>query len=262
MFQQRTRPVIQKIRSLLADGVLGDIQRYVCHATSWFRTDQYYQSGGWRASWGGEGGGVLINQCPHALDMLWWLFGDPSSIWADCQFGKWHDIEVEDDVTARLAYANGLSGVFLASTGEVPGRNRLEISGTQGLLKMEEGADHLRFIRNEIAGDQALRTLKGKPETWDITIPIKGKPGGHPEMMTNFGAGIRGEASLIAPLSDGLGSLQLANGMLLSTWKKTEIEPSVSAQEYADFLFPLRAKSSFDPLANQTQRTYDLPTPA
>ena len=127
MFNQRTDPRYRKVKELIDRGEIGELTRVNWIITDWFRTQSYYDGGGWRATWGGEGGGVLINQCPHQLDLLQWLCGKPSSIRAFCGIGKRHHIEVEDEVTAYLEYDNGATGVFITSTGEAPGTNRLEI---------------------------------------------------------------------------------------------------------------------------------------
>ncbi|MFN3685171.1 MAG: Gfo/Idh/MocA family protein, partial [Fimbriimonadaceae bacterium] len=127
MFNQRTDPHYQRIRRIVRGGELGEIQRTSWIITDWFRSEAYYASGGWRATWAGEGGGVLLNQCPHNLDLFQWICGVPTRVDAKCSFGKYHRIEVEDEVTAYLEYANGATGVFVTSTGEAPGTNRLEI---------------------------------------------------------------------------------------------------------------------------------------
>ena len=131
MFNQRTNGRFRKMRQMIADGAIGELQRVTWKITNWFRTQAYYDSGSWRATWEGEGGGVLMNQCPHQLDLVSWIVGQqPKYVNGFCQYGKWHDIEVEDDVTAYFEYANGATGMFITSTGETPGTNRLEISGT------------------------------------------------------------------------------------------------------------------------------------
>ena len=134
MFNQRTNGLYRAIKQVLDSGRLGGIKRMNWIVTDWYRTQQYYDSGSWRATWAGEGGGVLLNQCPHQLDLLIWLCGMPVKVQAQCCEGKWHHIEVEDDVTARFEYANGASGVFVASTGDLPGTNRLEIDCESGKL--------------------------------------------------------------------------------------------------------------------------------
>ena len=132
MLNQRTIPEHIKIKQLIDSGELGRITRVNWIITDWFRTQSYYDSGDWRASWRGEGGGVLLNQCPHQLDLMQWFFGMPEKVRATAKFGKYHDIEVEDEVNAYLEYADGKVGNFIASTGEMPGTNRLEITADRG----------------------------------------------------------------------------------------------------------------------------------
>ena len=151
MFNQRTHPAHRKIRSLVQGGELGEIRRINWIITTWFRTAAYYASGGWRATWGGEGGGVLLNQCPHQLDLLWWFCGMPDRVQAHCRFGQWHDIEVEDDVTAYLRYPNGATGVFITTTGETredgyPGRQIkvINLDSRKNLLGTLVDENHVR----------------------------------------------------------------------------------------------------------------------
>jgi len=148
MFNQRTIGAHKKIKHLIDSGELGTIRRINWIITNWFRSQAYYDSGDWRASWSGEGGGVLLNQCPHQLDLMQWFFGMPCKVTAIASLGKYHDVEVEDDVTAMLEYPNGATGVFITSTGEAPGTNRLEIAAERGRLVYEDGK--LEFRRNEI----------------------------------------------------------------------------------------------------------------
>jgi predicted dehydrogenase len=158
IFNQRTDPRYQKIRDLVSGGELGPLLRIHWTLTDWFRTDAYYASSGWRATWKGEGSGVLINQAMHNLDLLQWIFGMPTRLWARCRFGQRHPIETEDEVTAYLEYGNGCSGVFVTSTGEAPGTNRLEIVGERGRLILEN--DRLIFTRNEIPAIEYIRFSK------------------------------------------------------------------------------------------------------
>ena len=158
MFQMRVEPRYVKIRKMIQDGELGDIVRLNWIITDWFRTEAYYASGGWRATWKGEGGGVLLNQCLHNLDTLQWLCGMPARVRGFCQLGRYHKIEVEDNVTAYMEYANGATGVFITSTGEAPGTNRFEIAGTRGRIVLEK--DKLNFIRNEVSMTEFSKTSK------------------------------------------------------------------------------------------------------
>jgi predicted dehydrogenase len=208
MFNQRTDPHYKKIKKLVADGDLGRFLRISWIITDWFRTDTYYASGGWRATWAGEGGGVLLNQCPHNLDLLQWI----------CGIGKRHDIEVEDEVTAYLGYPDDCTGIFVTSTGEAPGTNRFEIAGDRGKLVFEDGT--LTFVRNQIPATEFLRTSKAsfaKPDVEIVTIPIEGTGGQHAEILENFADAILEGKELIAPAEEGIHSVELGNAMLYSS---------------------------------------------
>ena len=218
MFNQRTDPHYRAVKRLIDDGELGPLVRLQWTITDWFRTQAYYRADAWRATWRGEGGGVLLNQSPHQLDLLQWLCGMPTAVRAWCGLGKHHDIEVEDEVTAYLAYPGGATGVFITSTGEAPGTNRLEICGERGKVVVEDGA--VRFTRNEVPAPRFSRTARdgyAKPATWDVTIPVDGTGGQHVEIMANFAAAILDGAALIAPAREGIRSVELANAMLYSS---------------------------------------------
>ena len=218
MFQLRSEPRYLKMRQLIQGGDLGEIVRLNWIITDWFRTEAYYASGGWRATWKGEGGGVLLTQCLHNLDMLGWLFGQPAQVRGFCQLGRFHDIEVEDNVTAFLEYPNGATGVFVTSTGEAPGTNRLEIAGTKGRLVLEN--NQLVFKRNEVDMREFSRTAQlgfAKPEARVEEIPFDNAPAQHAALMSNFVDAILDGAALIAPGAEGLHSVELANAMLYSS---------------------------------------------
>jgi len=238
MFNQRTDPHYIKVRKLVTDGELGELQRVNWIITEWFRTDAYYRSGGWRATWRGEGGGVLLNQCPHNLDLLQWIAGMPSRLRAFCAFGKYHDIEVEDDVTAYLEYPNGATGVFVTTTGEAPGTNRLEIVGTRGKLVYEEGK--LSFVRNEVACDEFCRTCTepfARPEVWRVEIPVAAQTTQpHEELTQNFVDAILEGAPLIAPAEEGIYSVELANAMLYSAWTDATLTLPLDGAAYERLL--------------------------
>ena len=219
MFNQRTDPRYQKLRKLIQDGTLGSIQRINWIITSWFRTENYYASGDWRATWAGEGGGVLLNQCPHQLDLWQWLFGMPQKVTAFCQYGRFHDIEVEDSVTAVMEYDNGIQGVFITTTGEAPGTNRLEVVGDNGTIIIDAG-DDLHFCKTEVPVSEFSRTSPGRfarPEVWQVEIPASSKGEQHRGIMKNFAAAILEGEPLIAQATEGIHSVELGNSMLWST---------------------------------------------
>ncbi|MCC8102864.1 MAG: Gfo/Idh/MocA family oxidoreductase [Clostridiales bacterium] len=149
MYNQRTNPLYRSLREMVRSGDLGELKRMVWIISNWYRTQYYYDSGDWRGTWGQEGGGVLMNQCPHNLDLWQWIMGMPSSVRAVCHKGKFHRISVEDDVTIYAEYPNGASAVFIASTGECPGTNRLEISGTKGKAVVENGCLSLYLLEKD-----------------------------------------------------------------------------------------------------------------
>jgi predicted dehydrogenase len=220
MFNQRTIPAHQKVKELIASGELGEIRRVNYTITNWLRSQIYYDSGGWRGTWSGEGGGVLMNQCPHNLDLLTWWCGTPATVRAFCRFGQYHKIEVEDDVTAYLTFANGATGIFTTTTGEYPGISRLEIAADHGLLTLEN--DRVTFKRTRYPVQKFIDTTENSfpsIETWDCSIPAGGKADQHRTVTENFVSAIAKGTPLNAPGTDGLNGLSLANAMLLSTWQ-------------------------------------------
>lgn len=219
MYNQRTNPLYQKLRDLIASGELGEIRRTNWIITNWYRPQSYYDSGGWRATWAGEGGGVLINQDPHQLDLWQWTTGlMPKRVRAFCQFGKHRDIEVENDVTAYVEYENGATGLFVTSTYEAPGTNRFEISGDRGKIVIED--DKLSFWRLRVSETEFNRTYKGgfgSPECWKCDVPVRAG-GQHLEITRDWLKSIRHGTPLLAPGEEGIKGLMLSNAMLLSTW--------------------------------------------
>ncbi len=246
MFQQRTDPVWKKMKKLIDSGELGEITRITWIITDWFRTEAYYASGGWRATWSGEGGGILLNQCPHNLDMWQWLFGMPSKIRAFMQFGAKHNIEVEDQVHAYLEYENGATGAFIVSTGEAPGTNRLEVAGERGKLVVERGK--ILFTRNEIPMTEFSRTTDRSfavPPVWHIEIPSEGGPAGHKVVTQNFVDAILDGVPLIAPAEEGIKSVELANTMVYSQLKDLTVQLPLDSAAYEATLKELIANSKF-----------------
>lgn len=219
MYNQRTNPLYQKTKELIDSKELGDIKRTNWIITTWYRSQSYYDSGGWRATWKGEGGGVLLNQSPHQLDLWQWICGMPVKVRAFMSFGKYHDIEVEDDVTAYVEYPNGATGVFITSTGESPGTNRFEIAGDKGKIVIENG--NLEFYRLRISERQFNRENKGSfgaPDCWKCEIPVNGTETGHRGITQNWIDAIRKGTKLLAPGLEGINGLELSNAMYLSSW--------------------------------------------
>ncbi len=245
MFNQRTDPYYIKLKQMIDGGELGGLVRVSWIITNWFRTDTYYAGGGWRATWEGEGGGVLLNQCPHQLDLMQWLFGMPTRVAGFCGIGKRHDIEVEDQVTAYLEYENGATGTFITSTGEAPGTNRLEVAGELGRVIIED--DKFTFIKNAIPAEEFLRISReafAKPETETIDIPIDNHGGKHKQVLENFIEAVRTGADLIAPAEEGIHSVELGNAMLYASLTGTPVEMPLDAQAYEQKLMQLIAEST------------------
>ena len=237
MFNQRTDSRYRHIKKLLVSGEMGEIFRVNWIITTWFRHQAYYDSGNWRATWKGEGGGVLLNQCPHQLDLLWWLCGMPSRIRASCALGKYHTIEVEDDVNAYFEYPNGATGAFIASTGEFPGTDRLEIAGDRGKIVFE--GDNPVFERTESSIREIIRSEKTpfiKPGVKSKKIPGRANGGQHGEILQNFIDAITDGASLIAPAEEGIYSVEMANAMLYSSLMDRTIELPLDGAAYEDKL--------------------------
>ncbi len=247
MFQLRAEPRYLKIQKLIKSGELGQIVRMSWIMTDWFRTEAYYASGGWRATWKGEGGGVLLNQCLHNLDAMQWLLGMPARVRGFCQLGRFHDIEVEDNVSAYFEYPNGATGTFVSSTGEAPGSNRFEIVGTRGKVVLE--ADRLHFTRNESDMLQFSKSAKlgfAKPEVWNVEIPFENAANGHAIMMQNFVNAILDREPLIAPGAEGIYSVELANVILYSSLLGKTIELPMDSAAYERKLNELIAGSKLE----------------
>jgi predicted dehydrogenase len=247
MFQLRVEPRYAKVRKMIEAGELGEITRLNWIITDWYRTEAYYASGGWRATWKGEGGGVLLNQCLHNLDVIQWLCGMPSRVRGFCQLGRFHNIEVEDNVTAYLEYPNGATGVFITSTGEAPGTNRLEIVGTRGRLVLEK--DKLLFTRNEVSMTEFSKNSTSgfaKPDVWNVEIPIENAPLPHAILMQNFVDAILDGTPLLAPGEDGIHSVELANVMLYSSLIGQTVELPLDSAAYEAKLNELIAGSTLE----------------
>lgn len=247
MYNQRTNPLYVKLKDLISSGELGEVRRTNWIITNWYRSQSYYDSGGWRATWAGEGGGVLINQDPHQLDLWQWTIGMmPVRMRAFCAFGKYRNIEVEDDVTAYVEYENGATGVFVTTTGEAPGTNRFEVSGDRGKIVIEEGK--LTFWRLREPEPEFNRRYTGgfgQPECWKCEVPIHGTESGHPGLIRNWINAIRSGEKLIAPGVEGIHGLTLSNAMLLSTWTDNWVDLPIDEDLFHEHLQARIANSTF-----------------
>ncbi len=244
MFQMRTARTWAKVKQLVEDGEIGEMKRMSWIVTSWFRTQAYYDSGGWRATWDGEGGGVLLNQCPHNLDMLCWVCGTPTRVIAQIALGKYHKIEVEDDVTAYLEFKNGATGLFVTTTGEAPGTDRFEIAGDRGRLVVEGGA--IEIIKTDLPVSDFCKNSEerfAKPPTSRMTVD-PGKGGNSHQMITqNFVNTILKSEELLAPATEGLHGLELSNAMIMSGLENKPIEIPTPRDKYEQLIRKLARQS-------------------
>ncbi len=245
MFNQRTNCLYRKMREIVVSGGIGTVKRVNWIITDWYRTQYYYDSGDWRATWDGEGGGVLFNQCPHQLDLVQWVTDmSPKYVMAHCQFGKWHNIEVEDDVTAYFEYENGATGVFVTTTGDAPGTNRFEITGTLGKLLCEDGK--LTYVKNKT--DEREHCFKStlpyeRPETVTITPETDGKNPQHQGIFQNFTYAILGKEPLFVDGKEGLKGVELMDACMLSAWLGRKVELPIDDELYLSELNKRRKTS-------------------
>ena len=220
MYNQRTNPVYRKIKELIEKGELGAIKRVSWIITDWYRPQAYHDSCTWRSTWKTEGGGALINQNPHQLDLWQWMFGLPDKIMSHVSFGKYYNIEVEDDVTAFMQYNNGMTGVYITSTGEAPGENRLEISCDMGHLVVHK--NKITFDRNvesERKFNAEFNGIFGSPECWHCEIPCDALGGEqHVGILKNFADAIENGTPLLAPGEEGVRGLLISNAIHYSAW--------------------------------------------
>ncbi|MDD3279068.1 MAG: Gfo/Idh/MocA family oxidoreductase [Lachnospiraceae bacterium] len=244
MFNQRTNQLYRKMYEMIHSGTYGAIKRVNWIITDWYRTQAYYNSGGWRATWDGEGGGVLTNQCPHNLDLLQWICGMPVKVRAFCHVGKWHDIEVEDDVTAYMEFENGSTGVFVTSTGDAPGSNRLEITLEMGKLVCEN--DTLRFFQlDHNEREYCFGTTEGfqQPTGHWVEPELDGENPQHNGVLRAFAACILRGEPLVADGKEGIRGLELSNACYLSSWLDETVSLPIDEDLYLEELNKRRAAS-------------------
>ena len=224
MMNQRTNCIYRKMREIIQSGELGQIRRTSWIITNWYRSQAYYDSGDWRATWQGEGGGVLLNQCPHNLDLWQWICGMPSKIHAKLHFGKWHNIEVEDDVSAYVEYENGATGTFITTTADLPGTNRFEVSLEGGKLVAEN--NELRMWKLEVSEPEFSKTNTdsfGAPKWEETVVETDGMNEQHVGVINAFASSIIDGTPLVADGREGINGLTISNAMHLSAWLDKEI---------------------------------------
>ncbi len=241
IFNQRTLPVYQALHDIVKSGEYGSLKKMIWTVTDWYRPESYYKGGSWRATWKGEGGGVLLNQCPHNLDLMQWILGMPERVQAFCREGHYHDIEVEDDVTAYLEWKNGASGTFITSTGDAPGISRLEIFLEEALVVCENGELKIAELMPELQMPEAeyrrhaadpFRKIRG---TWK-TLQFEKPEDPYQIILQGFADEIRGTGFCVAAGSEGRKSLMISNAMYLSSWEKRMVTiPQENSEEEKAF---------------------------
>ena len=236
MFNQRTNPLYAKAREIVQSGELGAPKRLVWIITNWYRTQAYYNSGSWRATWSGEGGGVLLNQAPHNLDLWQWIFGIPKRIRAFCSFGKYHEIDVEDDVTIYGEYDNGATATFITTTGDAAGTNRLEITGDKGKIVIEHGK--LKWWKLAVPEREFCFTATEGFVTPETTYEefTDDEPEGHPIVLEKFAQAVLNGTDMIAAGEEGLNSLSISNAAYLSAWTNNWAEIPTDEALFESFL--------------------------
>ncbi len=243
-FNQRTNPLYQKVKEIIDNGEIGEIRRTNWIITTWWRPQGYYDQGSWRATWEGEGGGVLVNQAPHQLDLLQWICGMPKKVYSNVKYGYQRNISVEDEVTAMLDYGNGATGVFITATHDIVGTDRFEILGDKGKIVVDDSKKitikRLTKPESELSANMswadAMKVFSGGSLSDIYTeevLEFESVWGGqHIAVLENFAANIVEGAPLLAPGSDGINGVALANAIHLSSWLGKEVEIPVDEEVY------------------------------
>ncbi len=237
MFNQRTNCIYRKVKEIVESKEYGEIKRVSWIITDWYRTQSYYNSGGWRATWSGEGGGVMLNQCPHQLDLWQWICGMPSKVKAICHEGKWHDIEVEDDVSIYVEYPGGATGTFITTTGDYPGTNRLEITLDSAKIICENNEIKM-FKLNMPTSEFTKNSDKGfgKIEGEWINVETDGLNEQHVGVMNAFAAHILRGEPLVAEGAEGINGLTISNAAFLSSWLDETVTLPIDEDLYYEML--------------------------
>lgn len=262
MFNQRTNCVYRKMKEVIDSGELGEIRRTSWIITNWYRPQAYYNSGAWRATWSGEGGGVLLNQCPHNLDLWQWICGMPVVVDTKMHFGKWHDIEVEDDVTTYVEYANGATGTFVTTTADAPGTNRFEVVCDGGTLVCDGAKVTLHKLEMPESEFTKINTIPFKaPACSTSVLETDGKNEQHVGVLNAFAAAILRDEPMIANGEEGINGLMLSNAMHLSAWTKSEVTLPFDEHLYLDLLTEhikgSRRKENISSVLSNLEGTYN-----
>ena len=238
VFQQRYFPIYSKIKEILESKKYGKIKRVNCTVTDWYRTNAYYVSQSWRSTYKTDGGGILLNQCPHTLDILYYLFGMPQSVIAHCECGKYHPIEVEDEVSALMKYKDNFTLTFITSTGELPGVNRIEIVLDRAVInvyktyiEIYENEHEEKYYRN-MSLDEYVTPIPKYTK-----IEFAPNSNAYLDIFRNFNNAISGKENIKISGLEALNSLYLSNAMYLSSWQNKEIKfYDLKSEKINDFI--------------------------
>jgi predicted dehydrogenase len=259
MFNQRNNPLYIRLKEIVDNGEIGTILRSNWIITNWWRPQGYYDQSAWRATWGGEGGGVLVNQAPHQLDLWQWICGVPQSVYSKVAYGFRRNIAVEDEVTALADFGNGVTGVFVTATHDLIGTDRFEILGDQGKIVVENSktatVSRLKKPERELSEsmdmNDVMKLFMGQLDTDELytqeTIEFESAWGAqHAGVLENFAANILDGTPLLAPGSDGIKGVRLANAIHLSSWTGKEVSLDFDEDEFLAALNErIRAEGTF-----------------
>ena len=241
-YQNRFRPVMRAAKRLLTEGALGSIQHVSLRAVA-PRTAAYYRLGSWRGTWQGEGGGVILNQAPHALDLLVALLGPANRVtaWNRTQL---EPIETEDTVDALVGWPHGTVGNLHVSVAEVTQPERIELVGTRGTLLLTPDA-----IRMEVF-DDIIEMVQNDPRTMPnpkgsaVDVRIDEGRGDHRAVYTDMHRAIRSGSSPEVHAREALHSLEMANGIIQSGYVSEEVSLPLDRERYAKALQGLINRSA------------------
>ena len=256
MHQYRTLPEIRLARKIVESGKLGEIRR-TCSVNLWYRSQAYYETASWRGTWSGEGGGVLINQAPHSIDLFLLLGGLPSTVTAKTRT-RLHDIEVEDEVSALLEYPNGAWGYYYITVNEPsPYSTFIEISGDSGKLVYQDNSLKLYSFHPSIPEFTfSTQDMWASPQIGEEKLDLPSCETGHKEIIRNFCRAILYGEELIAPGAEGLWTVEFIDALILSGKKDKPVNIPVNREEYEELLESLR-RSSKQKKVKQTKRITD-----
>lgn len=237
IFNNRQLPIFRAVKEKLDSGILGTLHRAVWVCNDWYRSPAYHASAGWRSSWAGECGGMMVNQNPHFLDMWNWFFGLPDKVYASMEFGRYNDFLVDDAIDLQLHYDSGFHGTFVSATGEAPGINRLEIWGSKGRLTME--GNKITLAENELSVEEFGRINQEKFAKIPYSVTeetFDGQVNPYGIIMSNFANHLLHGEELLTTGRDGLRQIQLANAIYVSGWEERKVTLPVEEKCYLDGL--------------------------